>query len=923
MRCRSGHPIVKLKGWTAASVMMGVVGLVSPVAILAGADVPDARDAERNNTDEPPDACPQPYVDGIGPRPYLNGLPVVGRAVEIVGDRVKVFVVTTPRCEVVTPASLPYEWQVTGPDGTVTLPGGTLSPHFTPATAGAYEARLIYCRQGCENEAVGNDTVDIPELTSSLHFDVVDEIILPPTTEPVLTPTALKRAPTTLVDKEERERQCGAPGVFYSQLVPVSHWSDASDYELLEGRVETSGIAGEDYYANHDSHDVAIHVQPDPQYERLTVQGAGEMEVEWESNTYPAAMRPIAKDRISAFGFHTYDCHHSGDVGILTEIHPAVLTAVHRVRPIEIPDGWGGLGSDIFVPGIITDIWANARAGEMTSHCSSSGLHQANEPPLYQRGACIQSPHPLRRVYTFNIYLPENPQKRMAAAGITAPPVPLHWRVEPPDPNLVVTPDFDDGSFPHTPQTDDDVWYLKVTLDLPGYVDAYGSYARRIVAGWALPSQDNWGLERWMVGIDSLEVLNDHEPDSSYPPPPRANPGAWTLWMCLNNRDREWIQLLDDVSIFDGNYHFGTPWQTESGDGHGPRSLGTHLLLFSPGPGRQFPGLPEQDLTQTASLFASGYEEDGIWSDDALGGIPQLVRPAGLGLSVGQRQPLTANSSTGDYRLHYFIERLGPVAPANLWPAGRDLVAAYTIKAPRPACRQTRNGTCVVFPDAEELATAWHPLLAPVQAGTRSALAWHDHPIYKTQEAEERSPANVPLDVLGRSLVATRAHDPQRVERFFVELREELQALRGTRRESEIAQDLPLFEANLPADLWQLHLGGIDPTPVDLALEWVRMAPPNPVAGQKVAFSAEIVNKGSGAAASFSLQSQVDGRMAGTIIVPSLAPGAATTVTFPVWEATVGSHRLRVMADARARITEPAEDNNALDMTFVVNGARR
>ena len=142
---------------------------------------------------------------------------------------------------------------------------------------------------------------------------------------------------------------------------------------------------------------------------------------------------------ISAFGFQTYDCHHSP---IGTEIHPPVLTAVHRARPVRIPDGWappGGepLGSGIWVPGIVTDIWANARAGEISSNCSSTGMHQeatlappgSQFPILY--GACIQSPHPIRRNYSFSVYLPENPQARVAAAGLNPPPAPLHVRVEP------------------------------------------------------------------------------------------------------------------------------------------------------------------------------------------------------------------------------------------------------------------------------------------------------------------------------------------------------------------------------------------------------------------------------------------------------------------------------------------------------------
>ena len=258
--------------------------------------------------------------------------------------------------------------------------------------------------------------MDIPPQTASVAIIVVDQMPVPPSTQPVLTPTAL--TPPSLGEMEtenafhqESERKCGFPGFLAEmqspQLVPLHPWSDASSYVLLEGRVWKSTMAGKDNELNHssyDGHDIGVHVEPDPKYRRLKVpdvanRGVFDMEVEWESKIFPPEMRPVANDRVSVFGFLTYDCHHTDDVlGILTEIHPPVLTAVHRARPIEIPDGWGSLGSDILVPGIVTDIWASTRAGEMTSNCSTTGLHQeavTAPPPLYVRfGDCIRSPHP-------------------------------------------------------------------------------------------------------------------------------------------------------------------------------------------------------------------------------------------------------------------------------------------------------------------------------------------------------------------------------------------------------------------------------------------------------------------------------------------------------------------------------------------------
>src|SRR6185436_15713131 len=203
----------------------------------------------------------------------------------------------------------------------------------------------------------------------------------------VLTPSALTPPSPQLLEAEnafhqERERKCAFPGSLAAidtpQLVPVRRFHGSGDYRLLEGRVRRTNIAWNDNELNHYSHDIGIHVEPDPKHLLLKVEGHEDMEIEWESNYFPGQMRPSAGDRISAFGFQTHDCHHSP---IGTEIHPPVLTAVHRARPVRIPDGWappGGepLGSGIWVPGIVTDVWANARAGEISSNCSSTGMHQ-------------------------------------------------------------------------------------------------------------------------------------------------------------------------------------------------------------------------------------------------------------------------------------------------------------------------------------------------------------------------------------------------------------------------------------------------------------------------------------------------------------------------------------------------------------------
>ena len=867
-------------------------------------------DDDPGGGDLPAPLCLVPEVQGITGTLYPNGLPVINQQLEVVGDGVKVVVETTRYCHPVTPASLPFEWQVNGPSGLVTLSdAGSLRPHFRPVVAGAYEARLTYCPHGCPSRLVGTDLVDIPPQTASLAIVVVDQMPVPPSTQPLLTPTALTPPPADLLEAEnafhqESERKCGFPGALASaqtpQLVPVRRFQGSGDYRLLEGRVRRTNIAWNDNELNHYSHDIGIHVEPDPQHLLLKVEGHEDMEIEWESNYFPGSMRPSAGDRISAFGFQTYDCHHSP---IGTEIHPPVLTAVHRTRAIRIPDGWappGGepLGSNIWVPGIITDIWANARAGEMTSNCSDTGMHQEavlappGSPVPVLFGSCIRSPHPLRRSYTFNVYLPANPQARVAAAGLAAPPAPLHYRIEPgagPLPSVL-------------PMTDGGVTFLRVTVDLSGYGGE--TYERRIVAGWVQPSPENWGLERWKAGIPSMEVYEDHD---------LGTDGDWVFWTSLNNRDQEWTRLLDGNSVDEGTYSFGgRAWETESP--YADRSLGPHLLLFSPRFSQHFPGSPAIDLTRILELHTSGYDAE-FW-DDEVGMVSALARPDPASLGIGQRRTLTQYSSAGDYRLTYFFERLGPVPGATLTAAGRSLADAYTL-GETGRCTPLRRALCLLMPDLGDLTTAWDPSQEPAQPDGPE-FDWTTHEIFERQEAEPWSLTDMPLEVLHKGVLSGLKSDPERVRRFFAELREEFDEVRGTPMESEYARALPPFEANLPAELWQQYFGDIDATPADLALTRITMSPPGARRGEAVVFAAEITNRGAGASVAVSARLRIDGHALPLVSVPGLAAGASTTVEFQAWTATAGTHRLRATADALMQIAEPNEHDNKLSRRFVV-----
>jgi hypothetical protein len=212
---------------------------------------------------------------------------------------------------------------------------------------------------------------------------------------------------------------------------------------------------------------------------------------------------------------------------------------------------------------------------------------------------------------------------------------------------------------------------------------------------------------------------------------------------------------------------------------------------------------------------------------------------------------------------------------------------------------------------------AWDPSQEPAPPEGPD-LDWSVHPIFARQEPEPWSLTDMPLDTLGRAVRAGLEGDPDRVRRFFGELREEFDEVRGTRMEGEYARALPAFEPHLPPDLWQLFFGDIDPTPVDLAVTSIVMSPPGPAAGGSVTFSAEIANQGVDAAAPFAARLRVDGKTLGLRSVPGLPPGGSATVEFPSWTAVAGKHRVRATADASRQIAEPDERDNTLRRWLVV-----
>jgi len=101
-------------GWwrgTFLSLFVVVAVTLSPRASMMDGDDDD-------DTSGQVETCPDSVID-VGGSIYLNGLPLVQRDLELVGNAVKVIVQTAPYCHAVTLSGLPFEWEATGPTGTV------------------------------------------------------------------------------------------------------------------------------------------------------------------------------------------------------------------------------------------------------------------------------------------------------------------------------------------------------------------------------------------------------------------------------------------------------------------------------------------------------------------------------------------------------------------------------------------------------------------------------------------------------------------------------------------------------------------------------------------------------------------------------------------------------------------------------------
>ena len=201
---------------------------------------------------------------------------------------------------------------------------------------------------------------------------------------------------------------------------------------------------------------------------------------------------------------------------------------------------------------------------------------------------------------------------------------------------------------------------------------------------------------------------------------------------------------------------------------------------------------------------------------------------------------------------------------------------------------------------------------------------WSAHPIFERQEPEPWSLTDMPLEVLNKGVLSGLKSDPERVRRFFAELREEFDEVRGTPMESEYARALPRFERQPAresvAGILRGHRRDAGRPRGDA---YPHVAPGRP---RGRAGGLRRRDREPGLRRLSAVQRTLCGSTDWSlplVSAPGLAPGASTTVEFQPWTATFGAHRVRATADALRQIAEPNEHDNHLQRRVVVTKKSR
>jgi len=392
----------------------------------------------------------------------------------------------------------------------------------------------------------------------------------------------------------------------------------------------------------------------------------------------------------------------------------------------------------------------------------------------------------------------------MQQAGLSVPPVPLYLAVvtptgaaDAPDPVVEVLPAQSGHS------------YLQVTLDLTTFTGT--RYEKRLVAGWVLPARDNWGLARWKLRLNRLEVSDDGDGVD-------GGDGDWRLWLNTNNATndpaddgapREWTRIINCNGCVHGTETFGgRPWET--GAASSDRNLGPDLLRY-PKPGAS----PIPGPVDSRILFhLSGYERD-VYTDDNLGTALRQVDPVAA-MHV-ERNYCDASidelglvySGCAYYTAYYEVVAGAPLPAASLTRDSQAVVNQYVLRCGAPG-NGDDVGVCgqasAVDPPLQPVAV--HPDDRPLAPGSGPVLVTETEP-FRNGEREAGLTEGT-IEDFYTAITVAEATDPALVERVLRALRAAVDArLAEGGLEGDVAADLPVIQMALPAHLWAQHFADL------------------------------------------------------------------------------------------------------------------
>ena len=754
----------------------------------------------------------------------IVGYPILGFTIKISAEAVKFHGKPVLPCgfpDYVAPLPA-FRWSLESrPAGSTTqlYDVTSLLPRLPLDAVGSYLVRLTVCPDGCTIQPPGSHLgpVDVPApgLTVDVPIEALESAPLGPETTPAVVPSES-------VGHTPPPDQCGTgAGAIAKQWWAVQQIEGPDDYRLLEGLVRHSRVSRKDDPLNHGwpnyySQDTNYHIEPDAKYSDILFESDDPLpepiEVEWERDSIPERYRPTIGDRASIFGYWVTDCGHNRP-----EIHPPVGIAVHRPRPIRIPDdktfpelGGQTAGTGIYVPGVITDMHFSTKGGDLVSCGTSTGM--ANAERVNGMPACVPAPS-LKRIFEFDIYLPRNPQVTMHQAGFNPPPVPLYVQSD------AITSGPDPLIEPRTDPTGI-LTYLHVTLDLRGFTGT--RYAHRIAAGWVLPSPDNWGLARHKLRLIKLIVHDDGDGAG-------RGDGDWRLWINTNNASNESLGRQEWVQIINYDVHGvedfgGRPWETgrpgEPGAPSLDRSLGPDPLRYPPRENQLIPGPRDYGIL----FHSTGYEADDLTDDDAGTVLRARIVPGTTYALPNQCIPQEQAAGllySGCVSYTAVVEAVpGPaLAPAVLSPAAVSLADKYVLRCNGPLCKAGDLDAIVAAPLE---ATPVDPREIPLtpRMGPREFTSFVP---FEPGERELSSLADISITDFYRDVLQAQKNDPT----TLADVLEGLQSFFAARiadpaTSDEAILDAQVLKAALPPDLWAKYFGDVPPPRPDPDASYVK-----------------------------------------------------------------------------------------------------